>query len=56
MPTQADIDFLHKRIDDLTKTVERLRNNAAPTIPIYDSTNFPQDAVEGQIVIAPIVP
>lgn len=54
MVTDDDIKLLHKRIDELQKEVNRLKNNAAPTIPIYDSTNFPQDAVEGQIAIAPI--
>jgi hypothetical protein len=40
------------RIERLEKIVKKLQNNAAPTLPIYDSANFPQDAVEGQIVIA----
>lgn len=55
MVSDRDIELLHRRIDELEKEVQRLRNNAAPTIPIYDSANFPQDAVEGQIAIAPII-
>jgi hypothetical protein len=47
------LDDLAKRVLLLEKQVKALQANAAPTIPIYDSTNFPQDAVEGQIVIAP---
>lgn len=49
------VKALVQRLDDLTRRVEKLENQTAPTIPIYDSTDWPQDAVEGQIVIAPIV-
>lgn len=49
------INDMLERIAKLEKEVKRLQANAAPTIPIYDSANFPQDAVEGQIAIAPIV-
>lgn len=49
------LDDMNKRIATLEKQVKQLQANAAPTIPIYDSTNFPQDAVEGQVAIAPIV-
>jgi hypothetical protein len=54
MFTQSDYERLWRYAKDLEKRIERLENNAAPTIPIYDKTNFPQDAVEGQIAIAPI--
>lgn len=52
MATDKQIEFLHKRIDDLEREIQRLKANSSPTLPIYDSTNFPQDAVEGQIAIA----
>jgi tetrahydromethanopterin S-methyltransferase subunit B len=48
----TDIEILLERIKKLEKRVARLESNAAPTVPIYDATNFPQDAIEGQIVIA----
>lgn len=47
--------ILLDRIVALEKRVTRLENNAAPTIPVYDSAQWPDDAVEGQIVIAPQV-
>lgn len=49
------INDMLNRIAVLEKQVKKLQSNAAPTLPIYDSTNFPQDAVEGQVAIAPIV-
>lgn len=49
------IDDLAKRVAVLEKQMKAVQNNPAPTIPIYDSANFPPDAVEGQIAIAPIV-
>lgn len=54
MVTDDDIKLLHQRIDALENEIRRLRNQNAPTVPIYDSNNFPQDAVEGQVAIAPI--
>lgn len=50
-----EIDELNARIERLERVVKELQNNQAPTIPIYDQTNWPQDAVEGQVVIAPII-
>lgn len=44
---------LAERIDKLEKRIELLENISAPTIPIYDASNWPTDAVEGQVVIAP---
>jgi hypothetical protein len=49
------MDQLIKYIKSLERRIEKLEDNAAPTIPIYDSTNWPETAVEGQVVIAPIV-
>jgi hypothetical protein len=47
------LDDYGKRISELEATVKRLQRNNIPTIPIYDNTNWPLNAVEGQIVIAP---
>lgn len=48
------LDDLAKRVAKLEKQMKAVQSNPAPTIPIYDSTNFPQDAVEGQIAIVPL--
>ena len=48
-------DEAMRRIVALEKRVKQLEGKNAPTIPIYDKTNWPIDAVEGQVVIAPIV-
>jgi hypothetical protein len=50
------LDEIMRQLDALRRRVESIENNAAPTIPIYDSTDWPQDAIEGQVVIAPINP
>jgi hypothetical protein len=42
------------RIMQLEAKVKKLERNNIPTIPIYDNTNWPLVAVEGQIVIAPV--
>ncbi len=47
----SDFDVLYKKICKLERQVALLQNNSAPTVPIYDPANFPQDAVEGQIAI-----
>jgi hypothetical protein len=44
-------DVLFKRIVKLENEVKRLKNVSAPTVPIYDPTNFPQDAINGQVAI-----
>lgn len=41
------LDYLHRRISDLERRVDQ--KFLAPTVPTYDSSNFPQDAVHGQI-------
>jgi 16S rRNA C967 or C1407 C5-methylase (RsmB/RsmF family) len=46
------INTLNDRIEKLEKRIKRLENRAVTTVPIYDSTNFPEDAIEGQVVIA----
>ena len=43
-----------ERIEKLEREVRKLQNNPAPTIPIYDKTNWPADPIEGQVVIAQI--
>ena len=50
-----EYDLLLQRIKELERKVEFLLNQKHPSVPIYDSTNFPQDPFEGQIAIAPIV-
>jgi hypothetical protein len=47
------LDDYGKRISQLEAKVKSLERNNIPTIPIYDNTNWPDNAVEGQIVIAP---
>ncbi len=47
------IETLFKRIAALEARVKALEENSTPTIPIYDNTNMPLNAVEGQIAIAP---
>lgn len=49
------LETLSRELDELEARVQQLEDNARPTLPIYDSTNWPPEAVEGQIVIAPIV-
>jgi hypothetical protein len=51
MASEQIINDIYKQIDVLARRIERLQNNAAPTVPIYDPTNFPQDALEGQIAL-----
>jgi hypothetical protein len=53
--------YLERRLNDmgekimaLERRIKQLEGKDAPTIPIYDSSNWPDDAVEGQIVIAPV--
>lgn len=45
------IDVLEQRISNLEKTVKALLNQKIPTIPLYDSSNLPSQAIEGQIAI-----
>lgn len=40
---------LQKRIDDAERLLQR--NHNAPTVPVYDPSNMPQDAVVGQVAV-----
>ena len=54
LPRDRDMnDYWDRRITALEKRIKQLEENQRPTIPIYDSTNFPLEAAEGQIAIAP---
>jgi hypothetical protein len=46
-------DLIMSQLDELESQIEELQNNRAPTVPFYDSANWPAQAVEGQVVIAP---
>jgi len=54
MYLQRRLNEMSDKIMALEKRVKQLERNEVPTIPIYDSGNWPDDAVEGQIVIAPL--
>jgi hypothetical protein len=45
-------DLINNRIADYRQRVEALRNNRTPTVPFYNSLNWPTNNVEGQIVVA----
>lgn len=45
----SDIDFLFSRLVQVERKLGRLI--AAPTFPIYDTTNTPNDAIAGQVAI-----
>jgi hypothetical protein len=47
-----EIDRMWRAIEELQAAVKALQNNARPVVPIYDSAQFPLEAVEGQVVIA----
>lgn len=47
MAPDPTIDYLHRRINSLEDKINK--KFLAPTVPTYDSSNFPQDAVHGQI-------
>lgn len=55
VPPTDVVELLQQQIDALKQDVARMKNNRVVTVPIYDSTNFPAQAVEGQLAIAPIV-
>lgn len=46
-----EFDVLQRQLIELRREVKMLRDNRHPTVPIYDSVNFPQDPVEGQSAI-----
>lgn len=43
------LDHFHRRLSVVERDLER--GFAAPTFPIYDPANFPQNSLEGQIVV-----
>jgi hypothetical protein len=45
-------DLIMSQLDELESQIEELKNNRAPTVPFYDSHNWPAQAVEGQVVTA----
>lgn len=53
MSVERDPIFvLQERVANLAKEIQKLRNQSAPTVPIYDQDQFPIDVVEGQIALA----
>jgi hypothetical protein len=42
---------LYQRLKEAEKRLDNLENKPYPTIPLYDSGNFPQNPIEQQIVI-----
>src|SRR5574338_440379 len=50
-PSRDIVDILIGRIEQLERHVGLARNVQRPTVPIYDNTDYPQDAVEGQIAV-----
>lgn len=46
-----DIQWLMNQMRILKRRVSQLENDRNPTLPIYDSTNFPIDAVNGQVAL-----
>lgn len=51
---QREFDQLAARVEKLERIVQENLVNRAPSLPIYDQTNWPLDAFEGQVVIAPV--
>lgn len=49
------LETLARQIKTLEKEIQRIKNNQRPTVPVYDTAQWPIDAIEGQVVIAPIV-
>lgn len=45
------IEEAHRRIAELERELNRIANNSAPTVPIYDPDHLPQDAVNGQVAV-----
>lgn len=48
-PTQDPFDTLYQQLDVLSGRIKELEVNSIPTVPVYDWSNPPQDAVEGQV-------
>jgi hypothetical protein len=43
---------IQDRIKELNDRVNILKRQSTPTVPFYDSTNWPANSVEGQVVVA----
>ena len=50
-PPKTQEEYLIRRIDDLERRFDAFKNRHRPTVPIYDYTAPPNDAVEGQIAV-----
>ena len=48
------LETLSRRIRELEARIQKLENANTPCVPIYDKTNFPTDAIEGQVAIAQV--
>lgn len=53
-PPKDQYEVLQQQIDALKARVETLENQRRPSLPIYDSANFPAVAQEGEVCIAPL--
>lgn len=53
-PVDRDFfDTIMRRVTALERRAAQLENDNRPTVPFYDSANWPTNNAEGQIVIAP---
>jgi hypothetical protein len=48
-PRHGDLDYLAEGLNYVEKKSGQTANQKTPTIPIYDSANWPDDAVDGQL-------
>lgn len=48
-PRRGEIDYIAEAADYIGRIAGNTANQKTPTQPIYDSTNFPDDAVDGQL-------
>lgn len=48
------IDVLEQRLKNLEQRVARLANRTIFSVPTYNSLNWPLEAIEGQVVLAPV--
>lgn len=49
--TTDALEPVYRELRDLRSEINQLKNKSIPTMPTYDSTGFPQDAVEGQLAV-----
>jgi hypothetical protein len=52
VPPKNTVEFAAYLLADLEREIECIKANKRPTMPIYDRTSFPVDAVPGQHAIA----